>query len=85
MTTGRAIAMTWIALMLSGFASLSLAGNFESERWAFAAIIAVAAAKAMLVVWVYMHIGAAPRGWRIAFAALICTIAAAIVTLRLAA
>lgn len=81
----RRIALAWITLMVLACASLSLIGDVAGAHLTFAAVIAVAAVKAMIVVWVYMRIGAAPPGWRIAFAGVIAAISAVILILHFAA
>ncbi|GGD81330.1 cytochrome C oxidase subunit IV family protein [Croceicoccus mobilis] len=84
MTGRRGIALTWSVLLMLGFASLSLNGIVAGVRWNFAAVIAVAAAKAIIVAWVFMNIGMAPRGWRIGFAAVIAAIASLVAILHMA-
>lgn len=82
MTAGRKIALAWLALIVMGLASLLVNANLATARWTFAVVIAVAGAKAMIVAWTFMQIGAAPRGWRMAFSGVIAAIAATVAILH---
>ncbi len=85
MTAQTRIASTWIALMVLGLASLWLTGIDLAAGPAFAVIIGIAAVKAMLVAWCFMHLGKAPLSWRLSFAGVIAMVASAIMALHLLA
>lgn len=82
MSMGARVGLTWAALMMLGLASLWLNSRGPGAGVAFAAVIGVAAVKAFLVAWFFMHMNKAPRAWGMAFAGLIAALAAAIVILR---
>jgi len=77
--------IVWLPLIAATLISVEFINKIVPAPYGIAAIMALAAAKATLVIWYFMGMASAPAAWRIGFASLVWLGAAMIVILNLLA